>query len=158
MSISERVFAILTESAASKSKAVTKSECNEMCDSFQDTLSGHSFDTTIGDLKDFTLTVDAVPVCKKECGANCEAYLIDARILDIYMEDNGITDDAEAVRNICEANGIDIKDVAVVIESDETNKSLIDYSKKNVNIGLLKRCSDQINCLINASIRICKKS
>ncbi len=158
MSMNERVFAILTESAASKCKAVTKSECNEMCDSFQDTLAGHSFDKTIGDLKDFALTVDAVPVCKKECGPNCEVYLIDSRILDIYMEDNGITDDAEAVRNICEANGIDIADVAVVIESDETNKSLIDYSKKNVNIGLLKRCSDQINCLINASIRIVKKA
>lgn len=158
MSMNDRVFSILVESAASKKAATTKSECNEMCDSFQDTLAGHSFDKTVGDLKDFTMTVEAVPVCKKECGANCEAYLIDSRVLDIYMEDNGIDDDAEAVRNICEANGIGVEDAVVVIECDEVNKGLIEHSKKYVSCGLLKRCNDQLCNLINAGIRVAKKS
>ena len=87
-----------------------------------------------------------------------EAYFIDGRILDIYMSDNNISNDAEAVNNICEHYGIDVDDVYVVVESDEVNKGLIEHSKRYLSCGLLRRCDNQIRNCINAGIKVAKRS
>ena len=166
----ERVFNILLESAKG-SKTTTKEECGEACSSFQDTIgNGHNFsDVLVPD--SVKMNKDTIPVCKvsksecgakcgKECGDNCNesAYFIDGRMLDIYMNDNGINDDAQAVFDICEHYNIDVNDVYVVVECDEVNKGLIDHAKKYEDCGLLRRCHDQIcNCL-NAGIKVAKRS
>lgn len=152
----ERVFNIMLEQ--SKSKNTSKNECNEECDSFQDTIgNGHNFsDVLVPNMK---LTLDQIPVCK-ECGkSGCnESYFIDGRMLDIYMSDNNISDDAVAVNNLCEHYGLNIEDVYVVVECDEVNKGLIDHAKEYIDCGLLKRCHDQIRNCLNAGIKVAKKS
>lgn len=162
MSYNERVFNIINESGKGCCKAVSKDECSEACESFEDTIgNGHNFSDVVvpNGLK---FSEETVSICKSkaECGDGCmkEAYFIDGRILDIYMSDNGITDDAEAVRNICEHYGIDIDDVYVVVECDEVNKGLIEHSKKYISCGLLRRCDDQIRNCINAGIKVAKRS
>lgn len=157
----ERVFNILLESGKTTKNEVSKNECNEECKGFQDTIGNKSnFDDTIPTTKDFKLTIDGVPICKTECGTqNCckEAYMIDGRILDIYMSDNGIENDAEAVYKICEHYGINPEDAVVVIECDEINKGLIDHAKTYMDCGLLRRCHDQLRNLLNAGLRVAKK-
>lgn len=163
MAFNERVFNILLESKNTASKECAKNECNEECDSFQDTIgNGHNFDSKLVP-DSVRLNKDSVPVHKEcgdnECGDCCkEEYYIDARILDIYMEDNNIHDDAEAVFGICEYYGIDPHDMIVVIECDEINKGLIKHAKEYVDCGLLRRCHDQIRNLLNAGLRVAKRS
>lgn len=161
----ERVFNILLESSRAKKECVSKAECCDECDSFQDTIgNGANFEKTIKK-SDFTMSAETIPICKKECGKDecgeecCkEEYYIDGRLLDIYMSDNGIENDAQAVFNICEHYGISPKDVYVVIESDEVNKGLIDHAKTYIDCGLLRRCHDQIRNCINHGIKVAKKS
>jgi len=162
----ERVFNILLESSKGKN-TTTKTECGNECADFQDTIgNGHNFSSAIvpNNLK---FECGNVEVCKAsktecgiECGSNCNesAYFIDGRILDIYMNDNDINDDAQAVLNICEYYSIDPEDVYVVVECDEVNKGLIDHAKKYVDCGLLRRCHDQIRNCINAGIKVVKRS
>lgn len=158
----ERVFNILLESKKATTKKVECSECKEECGSFEDTIgNGHNFaDKLVPDT--VKMNADSMPVCKVECGCKngCvkEEYYIDGRLLDIYMSDNGINDDAQAVFNICEHYGIDPDDVYVVIESDEVNKGLIDHAKTYLDCGLLRRCHDQIRNCINAGIKVAKRS
>lgn len=161
MSYNERIFNILNESSKGYSKTVSKDECCEACESFEDTIgNGHNFSDVIipNGLK---FSEETVPVCKGNCKEkDCmkEAYFIDGRILDIYMSDNNISNDAEAVNNICEHYGIDINDVYVVVESDEVNKGLIEHSKHYLSCGLLRRCDNQIRNCINAGIKVAKRS
>lgn len=168
MSFNERIFNILLESSACHSKKVSKDECVEACENFEDTIgNGHNFSDVVvpNGLK---FSEETVPVCKtskKECGEmECgdieeSAYFIDGRMLDIYMSDNGITNDAEAVKNVCEHYGINPKDVYVVVECDEVNKGLIDSCKNSyISCGLLKRCDNQIRNCINAGIKVVKRS
>lgn len=166
MSYNERVFNILLESGKSTCNKVTKSECGEECASFQDTIgNGHNFSDVIVPNKGLKFTEDNVPICKAdikkdECGESCckEAYFIDGRLLDIFMSDNNISDDAVAVQRLCECNNIDIDDVYVVVECDEVNKGLIEHSKKYIECGLLRRCNNQIKNCINAGIKVAKRS
>ena len=164
----ERVFNILLES--SKSKSTSKEECGNECADFQDTIgNGHNFSDVIVP-SSVKMNKDTIPVCqvsKKECGAECKecgdncnesAYFIDGRMLDIYMDDNDINDDAQAVYDICEHYGINVDDVYVVVECDEVNKGLIDHAKTYVDCGLLRRCHDQIRNCINAGIKVAKRS
>lgn len=161
MSYNERIFNILNESSKGCSKTVSKDECSEACESFADTIgNGHNFSDVIvpNGLK---FSEETVPICKGSCkkeGCMKEAYFIDGRILDIYMSDNNIYNDAEAVNNICEHYGIDVDDVYVVVECDEVNKGLIEHSKKYISCGLLRRCDDQIRNCINAGIKVVKRS
>lgn len=164
MSYNERIFNILNESGKSHCKTATKDECTEACESFEDTIgNGHNFSDVVvpNGLK---FSEETVPVCKgkckDECGDGCmkEAYFIDGRILDIYMSDNGIENDAEAVNNICEHYGISTDDIYVVVECDEVNKGLIEHSKKYISCGLLRRCDNQIRNCINAGIKVAKRS
>lgn len=154
----ERVFNIMLEQ--SKSKSTTKDECNEECNSFQDTIgNGHNFsDKVVPNMK---LTLDQIPVCKecskKECNESAD-YFVDGRMLDIYMNDNGISDDAVAVNNLCEHYGIPVEDIHIVVECDEVNKGLIDHAKTYIDCGLLRRCHDQIRNCINAGIKVVKRS
>lgn len=163
----ERVFNILLESSK---RSTAKEECGNECADFQDTIgNGHNFSDVIvpGSVK---INKDTIPVCKvskRECGADKEcgecgynesAYFIDGRMLDIYMSDNNIDDDAQAVYDICEHYGIDVSDVYVVVECDEVNKGLIDHAKTYVDCGLLRRCHDQIRNCINAGIKVAKRS
>jgi hypothetical protein len=161
MTANERIFNIILESSKTTKAATTKTECNEECRGFQDTIGNNSnFDDTIPTTKDFKLTVDGIPIWKTECGkGECckEAYMVDGRILDIYMADNGIENDADAVYKICEHYGIDPSDMVVVIESDEINKGLIDHAKTYIDCGLLRRCHDQLRNLLNAGLRVAKK-
>ena len=155
----ERVFNILLESSKYKSNTVSKQECGEECDSFADTIGKIGDDKLVPD--SVRMNVDTLPVCKVECGGKecCkEEYYIDGRLLDIYMSDNGISNDAEAVFNVCEHYGIDVNDVYVVIECDEINKGLIDHAKTYVDCGLLRRCHDQIRNCLNAGIKVAKRS
>lgn len=163
MSFNERIFNILLESGKSCSKTVSKDECSEACESFADTIgNGHNFSDVVvpNELK---FSEETVPVCKgkckdEECCGFKECYFVDGRIIDIYMADNNITNDAEAVKNICEHYNIDIDDIYVVVECDEVNKGLIEHSKKYISCGLLRRCNDQICNCINAGIKVVKRS
>lgn len=166
MSYNERVFNILLEGSKSTSKKVEKNECGEECASFEDTIgNGHNFSavTVPNNLK---FSEQSCSICKAECktkdecGNECtkECYFVDGRLLDIYMSDNGINDDAQAVFNLCEFYHIDPEDMYVVVECDEVNKGLIDHAKKYVDCGLLRRCHDQIRNCINAGIKVCKRS
>lgn len=161
MSFNERIFNILLESGASHSKTVSKDECSEACESFADTIgNGHNFSDTVVP-KGLKFSEETMPICKGKCkeeGCCKEGYFIDGRLLDIYMSDNNISDDAKAVANICEHYGIDIDDVYVVVECDEVNKGLIEHSKKYISCGLLRRCNDQIRNCINAGIKVVKRS
>ena len=155
----ERVFNILLESSKSKSNTVSKQACVDECDRFADTIGKIGDDKLVPD--SVRMNVDTLPVCKVECGGKecCkEEYYIDGRLLDIYMSDNGISNDAEAVFNVCEHYGIDVNDVYVVIECDEINKGLIDHAKTYVDCGLLRRCHDQIRNCLNAGIKVAKRS
>jgi hypothetical protein len=165
----------MKEFLASCKNAVTKDECTEACDSFQDTIgNGHNFSDVVVP-NGIKMDEDAMPICKGEvkkcpkcgksectCGKNecscSEAYFIDGRLLDIYMSDNDISNDAVAVGNICEHYGIDIDDVYVVVECDEVNKGLIDHTKHYLSCGLLRRCDNQIRNCINAGIKVVKRS
>lgn len=171
MSYNERIFNVLLEAGACHSKKVNKDECVEACESFDDTIgNGHNFSkvTVPSSLK---FSEESVPVCKttkKECGEtecgecgdlNEAAYFIDGRVLDMYMMDNNISNDAEAVNNICEHYGIDVDDVYVVVECDEINHGLIDKCKNSyISCGLLKRCDNQIRNCVNAGIKVAKRS
>lgn len=168
MKFNERVFSCILESSGCHSKKVTKDECVEACESFEDTIgNNHNFSkvTVPSGLK---FSEETVPVCsttKGECGEtecgnmNESAYFIDGRLLDIYMSDNRITDDAVAVKNICEHYGIYPEDVYVVVECDEINQGLVDDCKKTyTSCGLLKRCDNQIKNCINAGIKVVKRS
>ncbi len=161
MSFNERVFSILMESSCSHSKKVAKDECSEACESFTDTIgNGHNFSDVIVP-NGIKFSEEAIPICKGKCkeeGCCKEGYFIDGRLLDIYMADNDISDDAIAVNNICEHYGIDVNDVYIVVESDEVNKGLIEHSKKYISCGLLRRCDDQIRNCINAGIKVVKRS
>lgn len=161
----DRVFNILLESSKTASKSVSKAECGEECADFQDTIgNGHNFsDVTVPNKLKFT--EDNVAICKAECGSDdggeecCkEAYFIDGRLLDIYMADNNISDDALAVEKLCEYYNLDMEDVYVVVECDEVNKGLIEHSKKYLSCGLLRRCNNQIKNCINAGIKVVKRS
>lgn len=162
MSYNERIFSILMESKKCCDKKVSKDECGEACETFADTIgNGHNFSDTIIP-NGIKMSCEEVPVCKKECGKDCvkEEYFIDGRILDIYMEDNEIENDAEAVMNVCEHYGIDLDDVYVVVESDDQCKDLIDFAKDNTNylsLGLLKRSTNRIANLVNHGIKVVKK-
>lgn len=151
-----RIFGILEACKHNSSKE----ECDLACKSFEDTIgNGHNFsDTIVPD--SVKMNKDSLPIAKVECGEGCvkESYFIDGRVLDIYMADNGLTDDGEAVKDICEHYGIDPEDMHVVVECDEVNKGLIEHSKHYVSCGLLKRCDDQIRNCINAGIKVVKRS
>lgn len=156
----ERVFNILLESSKGTNRKVTKSECGEECADFQDTIgNGHNFSNVIvpNGLK---FTEQSVSICKAECGTKAckEAYFIDGRLLDIYMQDNDIEDAGDAVYRLCEFYEINPSDVIVVTECDEVNKGLIEHSKKYVDCGLLRRCHDQIRNCINKGIKVAKRS
>ena len=88
MAFNERVFNILLESKNTTSKECANRECNEECDSFQDTIgNGHNFDSKLVP-DSVRLNKESVPVHKVECGdKECckEEYYIDGRLLDIYM-------------------------------------------------------------------------
>lgn len=161
MSFNERIFNILNESSKPHRDKVTKDECTEACDRFEDTIgNGYNFSDTIVP-NGIKLNAETMPICKgesKEEGCCKEAYFIDGRLLDIYMSDNGISDDADAVNNICEHYGIDLDDVYVVVECDEVNKGLIEHSKKYLSCGLVRRCDNQIRNCINAGIKVVKRS
>jgi len=156
----ERVFNILLESK--NTKGIAKDECGQECADFQDTIGRIGDEHIIPD--SVKLNKDSVPITKVECGKNecgraCkEAYYIDARILDIYMEDNDIEDSGEALLGICEYYGIDPEDMNLVIECDEINKGLIEHSKKYIDCGLLRRCHDQIRNCLNHGIKVVKRS
>lgn len=162
MSFNERVFNVLLESGKSCSKTVSKDECMDACSSFEDTIgNGHNFsDVVVPNSLKFSEESLAVckGKCKDECGDIKEAYFIDGRLLDIYMSDNDMSDDAEAVHRVCEHYGIDVDDVYVVVECDEINKGLIEHSKQYISCGLLRRCNDQICNCINAGIKVAKRS
>lgn len=162
MSFNERIFSILTESSKACKEKVTKDECSEACESFEDTIgNGHNFSDVIVP-NGIKMNAETIPICKGDCckeeGCCKEAYFIDGRLLDIYMIDNGISNDATAVGNICEHYGIDIDDVYVVVECDEVNKGLVEHSKKYLSCGLLRRCDNQIRNCINAGIKVVKRS
>lgn len=161
MSFNERIFSILTESSKAHTNKVTKDECGEACESFQDTIgNGHNFSDVVVP-NGIKMNADTMPICKGECKTEsgcCEAYFIDGRLLDIYMSDNNISNDADAVNNICEHYGISTDDVYVVVECDEVNKGLIEHSKKYLSCGLLRRCDNQIRNCINAGIKVVKRS
>lgn len=162
----ERVFNILLESKEAHSKKVAKDECCDECDSFEDTISNTSGFSDVIVPNNLKFSEQSIAICKttkKECGecgecANEAAYFIDGRLLDIYMSDNGIENDAQAVHRICEFYSIDPEDVYVVVECDEVNKGLIDHAKEYVDCGLLRRCHDQIRNCINAGIKVAKRS
>ena len=138
MVYNERVFNILIESANTKKGA--KDECDEECSSFQDTIGRIGDAHIIPD--SVKMNKDTIPVVKVECGKNCKKecgdnvnesaaeYYVDARVLDIYMEDNNIEDAGEALLGICEHYKIDPDDMKLVIECDEIKKGLIEHSKK----------------------------
>lgn len=164
MSYNERIFNILMESSKSINNKTSKMECNEECENFQDTIgNSHNFSNVIvpNGLK---FSEQSMAICKassgkcKEEGCCEEAYFIDGRLLDIYMQDNNIDDDAQAVYNICEYYNIEPEDVIVVVECDEVNKGLIRHSKEYIDCGLLRRCHDQIKNCINAGIKVAKRS
>lgn len=174
----ERVFNILLESSntGKKNSKVANDECGEECADFQSTI-GRIGDSIVPD--SVKMNKDSIPIvkvecgkgCKKECGDNecgdnecgdnecCkEEYFVDARVLDIYMEDNDIEDAGEALLGLCEYYGIDKDDMYLVIECDEVNKGLIKHSKEYIDCGLLRRCHDQIRNTINAGIKVVKRS
>lgn len=162
MSYNERVFNILLESSTSHSKKVSKDECGEACECFADTIgNGHNFSDVIVP-HGLKFSEETVPICKGKCKDECggvkEGYFIDGRILDIYMSDNGMTDDGIAARRICEYYNINPSDMYVVVECDEVNKGLIEHSKKYISCGLLRRCDNQIHNCINAGIKVVKRS
>ena len=159
----ERIFNILLESSKGVCNKASKMECNEECENFEDTIgNGHNFsDVIVPDGLKFS--EQSVAICKtsgkcKDEGCCNETYFIDGRLLDIYMNDNNISDDAQAVYNLCEYYNIQPEDVVVVVESDEVNKGLIQHSKEYVDCGLLRRCHNQIKNCINAGIRVAKRS
>ena len=168
MKFNEQIFNILTEAAKSKTECVNKGECGEACEDFESLIGNDGNFSKAIVPNNLKFSADEVPICKAECGGSkCEddeeecckeGYFIDGRILDIYMYDNGIENDADAVYDICEHYGIDVDDVYVVTESDETCKCLVDHSKKYISYGLLKRCGNQIQNCINAGIKVVKRS
>ena len=163
MSFNQRIFAILNESGKACKSKVTKTECDDACSSFADTIgNGHNFSDVIVP-SSIKMNEEKVPIekAKVECGESCkEAYFLDSRVLDIYMEDNNIEDDSVAVENICEYFGIDLDDMYVVVEGDDCCKDLIDFAKDSSNyasLGLLKKAGNRIQCLVNKGIHVCKK-
>ena len=170
----ERVFNILLES--SNTKKCAKDECDEECSNFQDTIGRIGDAHVIPD--SIKMNKNTIPVVKVECGKGCKEcgdnecgdnecgdgvsesaeYYVDARVLDIYMEDNDIEDAGEALLGICEHYNINPKDMYLVIECDEINKGLIEHSKKYIDCGLLRRCHDQICNTLNAGIKVVKRS
>ena len=100
MKFNERVFSCILESSGCHSKKVTKDECVEACESFQDTIGNdHNFSkvTVPSGLK---FSEETVPVCsttKGACGEACgnmneAAYLYfseKARINERNLSDRG---------------------------------------------------------------------
>lgn len=154
MNYNSRVFSILTES--SKACKAAKYECGEECGDFEDTLKG------IGSV-DCTIPADAVPVMKKECSSgeecgNCnEQYLVNYNILSIYTEDNNYNDEVEALYSLCEHYNLDINDMTVVFESDETNKEMINKAKKNKDASDVRKHNNALKNFKNNGIRVAKK-
>lgn len=158
--INERIMAILNESSKCHKSKCAKDECGDACNEYQDTIGdGHNFsDVIVPD--SIKMNKDTIPVCKVECNEGAK-YFIDSRVLDIYMEDNDISDDGEAVLGLCEYYNIEPGDMHVVIECDSVGKDLVDFAKDSnnyISLGLLKRSTNRIRNLVNKGICVCKSS
>lgn len=97
-----------------------------------------------------------VPVFQLE-----SAYFVEMDTLAKYMNSFEITDVAEAMENIAEANEIDVDDMALVIESEEYMNSIIESAitqSKNGDKSLLESCElavKLINMLESEGITVC---
>lgn len=152
--INKDSFQIFAEAAKTESFNTDNIFTSDVLADFEDTYK----ELRTISIDDIFYPAQSVPVMQVKKVTEGVQYCVEMDMLAKYMKSSGITNIKEALENVCEANEISIEECALVVESEDYARQVVEEAKGNKK--KLKAVSDDsflIKNMHNNSIKVRKK-